>query len=567
MDNVKNLHIIIFFLVGIILFMNSAAIEMQPWDEGLYAYRAVSIAQSGNLIDQTNESLAGLYSSTSPPFTHWIIFCSTRLLGENLLAVRLFSLLCSMIAIITLYYISLRVISKEKALLIPIVMSSALIWNQYSRQAMTDIPLIAIFLLSFLLILKFYESGKNNKILLYAFLFSIIFAIGLMTKIVISLFPLLFVFIYILTKQKVSKKFVLIIASLLGIGLALPWYIYMIQAHGAEFYNALFMPHITTAVENNSRQSGVAYYINAIIVSSPFVIFAFLHSGKILKLKDFIKIRSRGNFIFISFIAWFSIMFLVFTVSSTKMPYYTNYFFVPMLFLSIYKLDKVNIDRFKARTIIKWILITFLTYYWSFSFDFRQEVKQLANFHVSWNIIIVSGIILFTGIFYKFADKEKTCAFTTKYFKEGLVIISVILLSRIFFINFTLSGELTTGGEQIVKKIRGLGADTVVYVFNNYANSDSLNPQLEWYIYKNYPKNKKPILIKYPISKSEFKLEEILKTDKFTNYNILYYIPSYNDQIGASIIELSKARDIILGVGNYLLYTKIVKDRRKGLQV
>ena len=566
-DDTKYSHIIVFFFICIVLFVNASKPEIQPWDEGLYAYRAVSISNTGNYIDQTNESLAGLYSSTSPPFTHWMINTSTRVFGENALAIRLFSILCSLGSIILIYYISLKFISSKYAILSSLLLSSSLMWNQYSRQAMTDIPLISMFLLLLFIIIKYYESGKTHQILFYSISFAFVFSITLLTKIVISLFPLLFLFIYLLSKQKTNKKLIILISSIIGIALASPWYIYMSINYGAEFYNALFLPQISSAVENNSRQSGIFYYINSLVVSCPFIIFAFFYRFEKFNFKSIFIINSRKKFIYTSIASWFSIMFLVMTYSITKMPYYTNYILVPLIILAVFNIDKMKNITLNSRYYIFIFIITFLAFFWSFSFDFRQEIKLISKLHFSGNVIIVFAILITSLMIYYFTDKEKIIKFGRLFFIEGTILLTVFLISRIFFLNFTNTNDLSFGGEATIKEVKSIGADTLIYLFNDHAGTDSLNPQLEWYIYQNYKKSKKPVLIKYPISNTDYELDKIIKLDSLRNYPIIYYITNSTPQVIESITEIIKTRDVILSIGNYYLFTTKKRNRDKGLQI
>ncbi len=567
MNETKNLHIIIFFFLGIMLFINAGKGEMQPWDEGLYAYRAVSITQSNNYIDQTNESLAGLYSSTPPPFTHWVINASTRILGETLLAIRLFAIICSICSLVLVFYICRYFISIKYSLLASVFLSTSLLWNSYSRQAMTDVPLITMFLLLLFIMIKFYSSGKNYQILIYSVLFALVFAIAILTKIVISLFPIIFVIIYFFTKQKLSKKIIIALSSIIGIALASPWYIYMGTVYGAEFYNALFLPHITTAVENNTRESGAFYYLNGLIVSCPLIIFSFLQQEKKIKLIDFFRIKSRSRFIYFCIMAWFCIIFLMLTLSTTKMPHYTNYILVPAIILAICNLDRAKNTFINSRRFYFWALFTFIAIYWSFSFDFRQDIKLLTKFRFSESIIIFLAILIVSIFAYKLTPKDKILKFGRRFFSEGIIILAVFLISRIFFLNLTTPTGMSFGAERTIKKVKGMGMDTLVYVFHNYANSDSLNPQLEWYIYKNYKSAQKPIIIKYPISKNEFELKRIIALDSLRNYPLIYNIPNISPQVKANSMEIFKTRELISGTGNYFLFTRKVRNRYNGVQL
>lgn len=547
------MQFIIFFGVLLTLITGVWSFEIQPWDEGLYAFRSLSIFETNNLIDQTNGSLGGLYSSTSPPLTIWAIFASMKLFGVNEFSVRLFSLLCSFASTVIIYYITVNFVEKKWALLSPILLNSALIWNNFSRQAMTEIPLITFFLLCFLMVCKLYTNNYYKKNVLFAVVFGLSFASGLLTKITISLYPLLFVFIFLISKELKEKKKLLIYASLGGILLALPYYLYMINTHGEPYYKALFLPHIANAVEGNSRQSGIFYYINLLFISSPLVVYIFF----IFKIFR-IKLSNSGrqfseNFFFFANTIAFLAFFLAFSFSVTKNPHYLCYmipFVVMLIVYIISKLSEVQMSRLSVFTLIS-LLITAL--FWSSLYTFRQDFKAFSIFAMPSNIYNLVLIISIFGILIFSINNlhVKLSKIVTSY--PFLMFVSVLLISRVIYSNLMIDPQIgfTTRNTINYMKYKDISEYTILYEKKN--EGDSLMPQLAWYSKINKVKQASR---KIDFSDKNTQLEREIK--EIDNEYIILYTPEGLPNIKPEILETLKKRILMKHFNNYLIFSKVL---------
>lgn len=563
-SNTKYIHVVVFFAVTVVILLNLGAGEVQPWDEGLYAVRAASIEKSHNFIDQTSGSLGGLYSSTAPPLTIWAIYSTMQILGENPWGIRLFAAMCSILSAILIYFISLKFVHWRYAILTPLLLTSANLWNEYSRQAMTDAPLNFFFLLIFYLIIKYYEADRIRNIILITFAIALTLAMALLTKITISLLPLLFLLIYYFTKQKISKKILLTCAMLAGIALAVPWYWYMSQVHGAEFYNALFLPHIADAVENNTRSSGVFYYVNNLITSLPILILLFIVPTFHFKVGYWRMPKSRKKFISISAMTWFISVFLLLAGSTTKMPHYTLYLFAPAILLLTYYLNYLR-NR-ELTNFFSYVLLVglFSAFYWAFSYDFRQEAKAMAHLQFSPSIIIYILLIIVSFAYYKFSNKICINKFARLMLNEGMLLLVLMLFVKTFFVNWLLPTGNSFGASTIVKDIRNIGADSVIYLNHTYYEGDTINPQLCWYLDKIEYKFK---YNRMSIAKDTANLKKLMSLELHPQEYILYYLPAELATAELVFSELYKTRDLLYSRYNYFLFSKKVRERDKGMPI
>ncbi len=563
-NNFKYWHIVVFFAVTMVVLLNLGAGEVQPWDEGLYAVRAASIEKSHNYIDQTSGSLGGLYSSTSPPMTIWAIHAMMHIFGENLWGIRFFSALCGIMSAILIYYISLKFVHWRFAILTPLLLSSANLWNDYSRQAMTDAPLNFFFLFIFYLIIRYYEAEKIRNVVLISLAIALFFALALLTKITISLLPLLFLIVYYFTKQRLSKKVLLSFAMLLGISLAVPWYWYMIQTYGTQFSNALFLPHIADAVENNTRSAGAFYYINNMITSLPLLILLFVVPIFNFRIGFWQMPNSRKMFVKLSAMLWFIAVFVMLSGSTTKMPHYTLYLFAPSILIAVFYLNYLRLVELSNFFAYVLIIAIFAALYWAFSFDFRQDLKAVSHLVFSPSLIIFLLVIIVSFAYYKLSDKIRINELARAMLDEGMLLLVLMLFVKTFFVNWLLPTGQSYGANAIVKDIRSIGADSVIYLYHRYNDGDSLNPQLTWYLNKSDYKSK---IQKVYIAKDTVNLKKIKNLELYPHNYILYYLPAELATAEVVFSELYKTRDLLYNRYNYFLFSKKVRERHKGMPI
>ena len=563
-SDTEYIHFIIFFGVAIVLLLNLGIGEVQPWDEGLYAVRAASIEKTHNYLDQTSGSLGGLYSSTAPPFSIWAIYTSMQIFCDNLWGIRLFSAFCGILSAILIYYISLKFVHWRYAILTPILLTSASLWNEYARQAMTDAPLNCLFLLIFFLIIKYYESVRIRNTILYSIAISISVAMALLTKITISLLPFLFLLLYYFTEQKFNKKALLTATMFLGIAVAIPWYWYMSQVHGAEFYNALLLPHIADAVENNTRSSGVFYYVNNLITSLPILFIIFIVPTFYFKAQYWQLPKSRKSYIIIMSMAWFISVLLLLSISTTKMPHYTLYLFAPAILMFAYYLDYIR--KIELSSIFSYVIIValFSSFFWAFSYSFRQDLKAISHLEFSTSIVIYLLLIIVSFVYYKSSDKIGFCKYARIMLNEGVLLLVMMLFVKTFFVNWLLPTGNSFGANAIVKNIRSIGADSIVYLYHRYNDNDSLNPQLTWYM--NHSAFQ-PKLSKVYIAKDTANLKKLQSLEARPKEYILYYLPAELATADLVFSELYKTRDLLYSHYNYFLFSKIVRKRNHGISI
>lgn len=549
--------IAVLFFFGFIAVLDIGTGEIQGWDEGLYAIRARSILLFSAFWDQTEYAVGGLYSSTYPPMFVWIMSGAMYLIGESNFSVRILSALSSILSIFLLYSISTRIVKKDLALMSALLLSGTFCWNSYARLGMTDIFLISIFLLSFWSIIKADENYKSNKKYLFILLFGISFFIALMTKIVISFLPLMFVAIYFFFGKDRSIKHFLILASILSALFAYPWYWFMAEKYGSNFYNAMLVPHLYSVVENNTPRLGVFYYLNQIVVSNPFLLLTFLSPIIIFikyKKKDLFQ-NYNEKIVLLPLLLWFFIGFTIFSASVTKLHHYTNYIIPSGIAIALYSMSKL--DDYIKNPKLKWLVVLGLIMWglWAFSGGLRQGVKAL---EFPENIPI---IVIFTGSFVIFAlatlllSKKIINMIYNPVFKKVVLIIFALLIIRVVSANSLIPNGREQGASESSFLIYHLSENSFVYVYHEHTEAEVINPQLDWYLngwmtgwhkfrYYNY------------IALPEFSLNSAELNKHYSRPDdILVYYKSRDPKLSEIVInEIRETRMMLLETKSYAVF-------------
>ena len=562
------LSIILFFSISIFLQLGKS--EIQPWDEGLYAYRAKAVIEHDAIWDQTKYSIGELYSSTYPPLTVWAIATAMKFFLPAT-ALRVFSALCDSLSLLLIFVIARRLLNEDLSLLIIIGLAVTLTWNKYSRQGMTDVPVVTFSLIAFWMVIRIIEAEKFKQAIIYGLFFALSFAAALMSKILVSLLPLLFASMLISGKYDSRKKITVAISVAVAFLLAMPWHIYMIQTYGAEFYGAFFAPHIYTAVEANTQSLGAGYYINQLIIANPFFLLAiFLFFAAVTKFKKIYSMisGSSGKFVFLVSFIWFYGLLFLFSFSTTKLPHYPVYMIVPGLILAAFMFEHYKEILQLERT--QWFMFTLLvaSVFWSISYGLRQEIKQvlmLSRFSFgSFLFISAIAMLLVAGIYIK---KEKLAAIIPKILPQASYAFVLILVIRLVSVNI-FGDDNISGAREIAKVLNNEKQDTLVYLYHEYNGSDSLNPQIAWYTDGwNIGQRKGKYCVNVSMPKQKISYKSIIETDRIKNSLLLYYVSNNSELAGFVIYEIAKRRRILKAKKNYIIFDKYTKPKKTGKEI
>lgn len=470
-DDGKNLKHVFFFLV---VFLFAAKIhtiivtDIQPWDEGMYATRVLSIKVSGDIIDQSAHSIGGFYSGSHPPLLIWAGYAFTSLFGMNNVSFKIFIFILSAVLLWVMMIFGRNIYDARAGIIAAVILSSNIIFSIFCNRFQFDIPYSLLIISSFYFILRYTDTGERK----YNYLAGIVFGLCLMVKILVGFFIPMVIFLVMLSargkfKYSFSDLFTL---TLIGILIAAPWHAYMFAVYGKEFANYFFFYHIYEralfGVEHNTKGSGYLYHINYLLTILPYGVVVLFGAAK--KIINFKNAGVKEIFVLV----WFVTGLLIITLFRTKLEVYILLMLVPGAFLAADYVRNIDKAGIKEKTAL--LSLTALNIFWSVLNYFRIEegykiqnggLKLLLVIAVLWALISTASIVLII---------KKRSGITSIYY--AFILVFLIFVNTLYAVRIPYwenSFKITDVKEEIEKS----GSRNLIYVASNYRH----NPQFSFY--------------------------------------------------------------------------------------
>lgn len=462
-------------LTGLFL-LRLAGQEIQPWDEGLYAVRAESIVRYDAWWDQTPHALGGLYSSTPPPMVPWVGAVMIHAMGPTPLAVRLFSALCAGMSLWLIFLIARRFVSFEHAVVAMCMLAGTLPWLLYGRQMMTEVPLMTFVLTAFWAALRMHERKERADAWRDGAIFAVAFAAALLTKMVVSLLPLLFLIPYVVDVRKDAKGLAKALwPAIAGILLALPWYVSMVSHYGDQFWLALTVPHMTTAVEGNSRELGALYYVNQLFIGHALSVVAFVYVVMAVIWRSMLPTRTQQGAILA--VAWFVAGLLIFSIAATKNPHYTVILVPAVVLVAVYGLERMLTGCVRRMIVVIYGLVSAVTL-WSLLSFVRIGLRTM---FVDTRVMLIVAFMAALAILPLVLPRRLVDRLSVQGYRTVIYGACAIMILRCVAVVMLGRPDDIEGGKAVAEALRERTAHTFVYLYHRQNAGDAFNPQLAWY--------------------------------------------------------------------------------------
>jgi 4-amino-4-deoxy-L-arabinose transferase-like glycosyltransferase len=318
-------YLALLLAVGLIRFLNLGFLDLQAWDEALYAVRAEGILMFGGIFDQTPFAIGGLYSSLHPPLYVWLTSLSFFFFGVTEFAARFFSAFLGALTLIVIYRIGKELQHMTLGFVAAMLYGLNSFVTFQARQGQFDTSLVFFLAISIFFYLRLESLGKTR----YAVYAGLAVGAALMTKLFVGFgIPLTFFLWKILTQGDEQKSSWRPFLLSLGVTIlvAIPWHFYMTIAQG--FGNPLFLLDASAVferslygIEGNIKPLEAFYFVNQLLVLFPLGIIWFAFGlYRIFREKD-----RRWMLLAL----WFIVFFVVFTLMRTKLSVYVLPMLVP----------------------------------------------------------------------------------------------------------------------------------------------------------------------------------------------------------------------------------------------
>lgn len=558
-ENNYSVAFAVLIISSLIVFFNISTAEIQPWDEGLYAIRSRAIIQNNAWLDQTQWAVGGLYSASYPPLIPIALSLSIKLFGESTFAIRFFSAFCSILTLTTFFLYFSRKYSIPIVFLFTINLLLSFHWLYYSRQGMTEIPLVCFTFLTIIFAQLHCDSQTAVQRIVYGVTLTFVFFIALMTKPVVSLTPLIFLIALFIKKEKL-KLYSVAPYFLLGLILATPWFVFMTLRYGNEFASVLLPKQLVLPIEENIQKLSIFYYANQLLIANPSLILG-ISNIILMTLKPFESIRSF-NTLSLTFFLWGLSSLVLLSLARTQLPHYTIYLLIPINFFSMVLVKTED----SLDTKIKSFLLTILIYasVWYFLGPIRHNLSQQ---FALWTIAIGFLVLLVITLFISSALSKS--AFISKISFENLVFVLNILLLILTVLTLQRypTGKIF-GGKVISQQLLKISNEKIIYLYHYYNKSDCYNPQIAWYTKGKYLSGIQQLesnnVIYFPLSRRNKILENVQVLNNYPEDYVLYYIADRRNLPYRVVTALlSENRPIITSTPNYVLFGKMKKNLQK----
>jgi 4-amino-4-deoxy-L-arabinose transferase-like glycosyltransferase len=487
-DSFLRPHILIGWvvIVALVRFVNLGFLDLQAWDEGLYALRSKSIVQFGEWLDQTSYVPGGLATSCYPPLTFWTTAAFYKIFGASEWTTRFTSALFGAGSVLLLVALARRLASKFAALVAGILFGTNLFYTFFTRQGQLDVAYI------FFLLLSAYGwaiwSGGERKTQGLGMI-----ALGtcgaFMSKILVGFYiPLILLFVQAVDMRhrwRWRRLIEISAAIATGIALALPWHVFMYVRHGKGFLEAFFGLHVlqrlSTPIEGHDPALGIFFYVNQLFVHYPE---SALGIGLILllffKRIDRTRISQRG--VTLSAV-WSLVVIAIISVMATKIQQYMLPLSVPIALLGSIALALLAEGSLKKGSGVVLLALFSVTTSWSALWPARAYIKNsvLGIAEVTPHVALpwgMAGIALTSICFCLYLlfrrSKEIEGAIPMPLF----VVTLLMLLTLRYTFEITVSDrtQFAVGTKRVASFLRGQQAQRVLYL------GKDLNPAFDLYL-------------------------------------------------------------------------------------
>lgn len=419
-------------------------------DEGRYAEIPREMIASGNFI---TPHLNYVEYFEKPALQYWITAFFMMIFGQNEFAVRLFSALCALAGIFGTYYLGGKMFGRKTGFLSAVILATSFLY--FIIGSLNILDMAVSFFITICLITFYQFSITNKKYFLYIFYASMAF--GTLTKGLIAIvltMAVIVIYTFITKQYKLLGKML----SLKGIGIflliSIPWF-YLVCKENADFFYFFFIhEHFLRYLTTLHHRYQPFYFFVPCIVLGLFPWTGFLFTSLSLKnIWNKLKNSSKRNE-YIYLCIWFSVIFVFFSLSSSKLVPYIVPCFSPLAILIATRLSNVNDTNLKVPLIINAIIALLLVVALSIT-AWKNDFISMCEFILFGSPLIM--ILVFSNMF--------SLISWFKY-KNVNQIISISIVTGILFC-FALQPIITEVAEHRSSK-------EVAQTINLWKNSDTL---------------------------------------------------------------------------------------------
>ena len=524
----QHIAIAVILFMGLLIFVNLGAGEIQPNGEGELALSAVQKEMPGvnNLSLTSTKFFFDLF--TVKPFFLRLTTAITAILS---------TLLCWLMA--------RRLAKSDISVLIVFLVSGSFVWNYFSRLALAEMQIMLFILISLWLIIKITEiDGLIAKILLSTILVPSIIA-ALAGSTVLAVFPIFFAATAISFAANWRDKLIIWIST--AIGLAISYLFGFLSISSFE------ITYFVQSIENHTN------------LPAP-LLFAFPFIFLLLKGNLLGGMVNSKKILLIIILLW-SIVGLASVPFVDAKSNLSFYLIPPLALLTIFIFENFRQNRYSL--FVSWLFagLMILAAYWTISWELRYDFFSLFEQGTyGWNMIVfalIFKLFLLSGLFFFLKSKETLIRSMLKF---SVMIVCAAMVIHAVYYNFTQPPGTKRGALECKYALEELEHDSFVYLYHETKESDEYNSQLDWYL-DGWMSSQidDHAYLPYSMPGNGVNLPKLRKLDKLPTMLIIYFRPDDRSIENGLIDDLAKTRPTIMRTRSYIVFG-MVRQGRKGIK-
>ena len=310
-------EMLVLSVFSVLLLFRLGAMEIQPWDEALYAIRAKVCVQHGLWLDQTARSAGGLYSASHPPLGVWAIASSYALFGISEWSARFPSAIAGIVLLVSLHLFLRKRFDTPSAMFGVVSLAASMHFLWYARLGQLDVIQLCFSSLGVFSYVSFLEGGGKK----HAALAGVFTGLALATKLALSLLPCAVWLLGVILHRNRRILAGTLLAGALATVIGAPWYAYMSVTHPGYVYHAVTAVVVTRFADNvEVRGNAGIFYLTQLLYNFPLLPFAFTRSWK----------TERGNAAVVCAVSWLFVAGGLLTFLAGAKTHFGLHVFVPI---------------------------------------------------------------------------------------------------------------------------------------------------------------------------------------------------------------------------------------------
>jgi len=419
--SLTSLRLLLLLAVVCGFFFNIHGVPLFDLDEGAFSEATREMFLRGDFI---SPYLNGVPRFDKPALIHWLQAASVTAFGWNEFALRLPSALAAAAWVLVVYGFA-RVLGEERVGLIAAIAMATSLEIPIIAKAATADAVLNLFITGAMLaaFLHYRRSGVR-----YLYLCFFVMGLGFLTKGPVAVvIPGAVTCLFYLSKGE-WRAWLRAVFNPVGIAIfvavALPWYVLQYRAQGDAFIAGFFFKHNVSRFQDamEGHSGSLFYYVPVVLIGVlPYtaVLIKTLAQGRALwrdELRRYLLL-------------WFALVFVLFSLSSTKLPHYVVY-----AYAALYLLMALDFERLPGRL---WLFLPPLLLFAAALF--LPEIIDLALPRIkdAFVVAMLQDHAQYFGIGYRvffiaatalmlFFTWEKSLAAQTKLLASGLVTVFAV---------------------------------------------------------------------------------------------------------------------------------------------